>query len=101
MLKLKGRGFFLSPIAALLIVPQFEAQGPPDQPAIRSVVGLEYPRLANIARIQGSVELLAQVSPDGTVRNVKRISGNPLLAAAPQEALTNWRFAPCASAREL
>ncbi len=83
---------------ALLIVAPLGGQEPLHQVPLR-VVGLEYPRLANIAHVQGKVELLAKVLPDGKVGNITTMSGHPLLAAASQETLTKWRFAPCSPAR--
>jgi TonB family protein len=53
-----------------------------------------YPPLARQARIQGEVLLQAEVNTDGTVQNVKLISGNPMLAPAAIEAVKQWLFKP-------
>lgn len=61
------------------------------------IVGLEYPRLANTGRVQGVVELAAFVHPDGHVREVRLLSGHPLLVPAARDALLKWRFVGCLS----
>ena len=44
-----------------------------------------YPPLAKAARIQGHVLLQAEISKDGTIQNLKLISGHPMLAPAAIE----------------
>src|SRR3954447_2739036 len=61
------------------------------------IVGLQYPRLAHLAVIQGRVELTAVVSTDGAVNEVRTISGHPLLIQAARDSLRQWRFRNCAS----
>ncbi len=43
---------------------------------------------------EGTVELRATISMDGTVRDVQVLSGDPVLARAAQEAVAQWRFRP-------
>lgn len=54
----------------------------------------QYPPEAKQARIQGVVKLDAIIGKDGTVQNLKIISGHPLLAAAALEAVRNWIYEP-------
>jgi len=54
----------------------------------------EYPPLAKMARIQGTVRLDAVISRDGTIQNLKIISGHPLLVKAALEAVERWRYQP-------
>jgi TonB family protein len=61
------------------------------------IVGLQYPRLAHLAVIQGRVELAAVVSTDGAVKEVRTISGHPLLIEAARDSLRQWRFKNCPS----
>jgi len=56
-----------------------------------------YPRLANLARVQGKVEIAATVSPDGSVKATRLVSGHPLLAQDAQRSVATWRFSKCAS----
>ncbi len=53
-----------------------------------------YPPLARQARIQGTVILQAEISKDGTIKNLQLISGHPMLAPAAIEAVKQWRYKP-------
>jgi protein TonB len=54
----------------------------------------EYPQLAKMARIQGTVRLEALISRDGTIKDLKVISGHPLLVKAAIDAVSRWRYQP-------
>jgi protein TonB len=54
----------------------------------------EYPPLAKMARIQGKVLLEAIISRDGTIQDLKVLSGHPLLVKAALEAVQRWRYQP-------
>ena len=54
----------------------------------------EYPPLAKMARIQGTVRLDAVISKDGTIQDLKVISGHPLLVRAAMDAVQRWRYQP-------
>ena len=54
----------------------------------------EYPPLAKMARIQGTVRLDAIISKDGTIQDLKVMSGHPLLVKAAMEAVQRWRYQP-------
>jgi TonB family protein len=57
-------------------------------------VAPEYPRLAMMARIQGTVELQLTLGPaTGEVHSVSAVSGHPLLTPTAIEAAKQWRFA--------
>jgi TonB family protein len=64
-------------------------------PTVKRIVGLTYPRLAQLAGVQGKVELVATVSRDGKVRRVRALEGSGLLAPAAQEAVSKWLFVGC------
>jgi len=53
-----------------------------------------YPEQAEQQHVQGPVVLEAMVGSDGSVREVKTISGDPLLAPAAADAVRQWRFRP-------
>jgi len=53
-----------------------------------------YPMLARQMRVQGSVILQALIGRDGTIQNLKVLSGPGILATAAQEAVRQWRFKP-------
>jgi len=54
----------------------------------------EYPPLAKVARIQGTVRLEAIIGRDGTIQNLKVLEGHPLLVKAAVEAVERWRYQP-------
>ncbi len=54
----------------------------------------EYPEAARRARIEGAVRLAVLIGEDGQVRQVRRLSGHPLLAVAAMDAVKRWRYRP-------
>ena len=61
---------------------------------LQSQVKPVYPPLAKQARIQGVVVLEAEISKEGTIDNLKVISGHPLLIQAAIDAVKQWRYKP-------
>lgn len=53
-----------------------------------------YPPLARQARVQGTVLLEAEISQEGTVENLRLISGHPMLVATAIDAVKQWRYKP-------
>jgi protein TonB len=53
-----------------------------------------YPPLAKQARISGVVHLAAIISRDGTIQDLKVISGHPLLIPSALEAVKQWVYQP-------
>jgi protein TonB len=53
-----------------------------------------YPPLAKQARIQGVVRFEAIIGKDGTIQNLKLVSGHPLLVPAATEAVKQWLYRP-------
>ncbi|GAC1429473.1 MAG: hypothetical protein NVS1B11_04640 [Terriglobales bacterium] len=53
-----------------------------------------YPRGAIQIRLQGSVQLQATISKDGTVSNLRTLAGDPLLARAAADAVKQWEYKP-------
>lgn len=53
-----------------------------------------YPPLAKAARVQGTVRLTAVVGTDGAIRNLRLMSGPPLLVKAAVDAVSTWRYQP-------
>ncbi len=54
----------------------------------------QYPQMAVQARIQGTVVLQAVIGKDGMVRELRLVSGHPMLAPAAIEAVKQWRYRP-------
>jgi protein TonB len=53
-----------------------------------------YPALARQARISGVVRLEAVIAEDGTIRELRVLSGHPLLAPNARDAVRQWRYRP-------
>ncbi|HEY6270537.1 MAG TPA: energy transducer TonB [Terriglobales bacterium] len=54
----------------------------------------EYPQIAKMARVQGVVRLSAVISENGTIQDLKLISGPPLLVKTAMDAVSRWRYQP-------
>ena len=53
-----------------------------------------YPRMAVVTHSQGIVKLEAVIATDGSIRNLRVVSGPPLLVNAAVEAVRQWRYHP-------
>jgi protein TonB len=53
-----------------------------------------YPDLARSVRLQGHVVLAIVIGKDGSVEEIKLVSGHPLLAPAAMEAVKQWTYKP-------
>jgi TonB family protein len=54
----------------------------------------EYSPIAKQLRLAGAVEMEVTISEDGSVEDVKTLSGNPVLAKSAAAALKKWKFTP-------
>lgn len=53
-----------------------------------------YRRAAHAQKLEGDVSLQAEISPEGKVRTVTVLSGDPILAQAAVEAVRHWIYSP-------
>lgn len=53
-----------------------------------------YPPLARSVRVQGAVVLAAVIGKEGTIENLRLISGHPMLVPAAIAAVSQWRYKP-------
>jgi protein TonB len=53
-----------------------------------------YPPIAKAARVQGTVVLQATISKQGTIENLKVVSGPAMLQQAAMDAVRQWRYRP-------
>ncbi len=53
-----------------------------------------YPEAAHRLRLQGAVELLANISKDGSITNLKQLSGDRILGRAAMDAVKQWKYKP-------
>ena len=54
----------------------------------------QYPAIARTARIQGTVVLEATISKQGTIQNLRALSGPPMLYQSAIDAVRQWRYKP-------
>jgi hypothetical protein len=52
----------------------------------------EYPRVTQVARIMGTVNLFLKLRPDGTVASVRVGNGFPMFLPGAIESAKKWRF---------
>ena len=53
-----------------------------------------YPNMARVAHIQGDVVLQATISKQGSIENLRGVSGHPILIQAAMEAVRQWKYRP-------
>jgi periplasmic protein TonB len=54
----------------------------------------QYPAIARAARIQGVVVLQATISTTGLIKDLRVMSGPPMLQQAAMDAVRSWRYKP-------
>lgn len=75
-------------------VQRLHVGGKVQPPMLLRKVNPVYPQLARQARISGEVRIEAIIGVDGSVHDVRAVSGHPLLAPAAQEAVRQWVYRP-------
>ena len=65
-----------------------------DSRKVKSSVPPEYPELARRLNIRGVARVEATVTPEGTVKSVKELGGNPVLVEALSRAVKKWKYEP-------
>lgn len=52
-----------------------------------------YPELARRMNMTGTVRVEIDIAADGSISNIKTLGGNPVLAAAVEDAVKQWKYA--------
>jgi len=86
---MKHKRFLLAGLALLLAATAASAG-----PRLVHMAKPAYPAEAKQAGVTGTVVLEAMIAPDGTVRDVKVVSGPPLLVEAAVNAVSKWVYEP-------
>ena len=84
--------------AIVAVSPSVSADGQAETRKVISRVSPVYPPLAQSARLNGAVKLLAVVAPDGTVKSVRTLGGSPMFVPSAEKAVKQWKYE--ASAKE-
>jgi protein TonB len=93
------------PVAVQPYKPQTVEKPTPPSGPIRVSIGVQtallvnrvmpvYPPLAKSAHVSGVVHLIGIISKDGTIRDLKVISGHPMLTRAALDAVSQWVYKP-------
>jgi len=53
-----------------------------------------YPNIAKVAHVQGAVVLQAKISKQGTIEDLRLVSGPPMLVQSAMEAVRQWKYRP-------
>jgi TonB family protein len=87
---------FILILLLLLVAGAMPAQDATPEQARKVVsrVAPVYPDLARRMHITGVVRFRTTIAPNGSVKLVEPVGGNPVLIKAAQDALKSWRFAP-------
>jgi TonB family protein len=56
----------------------------------------EYPNIARVMHIQGSVRIDVLIEPDGKVKSFDAKGGHPVLVQSAEDALRRWKWEPAA-----
>ncbi|MDE3198165.1 MAG: energy transducer TonB [Acidobacteriota bacterium] len=65
--------------------------------AAREKAEPEYPAMARQLHLEGAVQIEAHISENGTVEEVKPLTGNAVLMNSAVAAMKKWRFTPFVS----
>jgi protein TonB len=83
-----------APVPAPLRTSPVRVGGLVQEPKIVNLVPPVYPPLASRARVTGTVILEAILTAEGTVDEIRVISGHPLLNEAAIDCVKQWRYEP-------
>ncbi len=64
------------------------------KPVLAKFVLPVYPAMAKQSHIAGDVSLQVAIASDGSVQDIRVLSGNSLLAGAAKDAVLQWRYRP-------
>lgn len=59
---------------------------------VRDVVAPDYPPLAEMANLQGSIKVAIEINDQGTVQSAKASGGNPILLREVERNAKQWTF---------
>jgi protein TonB len=82
------------PPAAVAAITQVRKGGQVQEALLIRRVIPAYPVLARQARVQGIVELMGVIAIDGRVKELRVVSGNPLLVGAALDGVRQWLYRP-------
>jgi len=91
-----GSSIFVALLALFFIVPNHSCFAQATSRKVKNRVEPVYPELAKRNNITGSARVELLVTPDGRVKDVKVLGGNPVLVQAVMAAVVKWKYEPAA-----
>jgi TonB family protein len=84
-------------VGLLLVIIPFtwcEPASAQDSRKVKVSVQPAYPELAKKNRMQGVTRLQVVIAPDGAIKDIKVLGGNPVFVQASVEAVKKWKYEP-------
>jgi TonB family protein len=88
--------FFVGLLALFFLVSGYSLLAQATARKVKSRIDPVYPELAKRNNISGSARVELLVAPDGRVKDVKVLGGNPVLVQAVMAAVVKWKYEPAA-----
>jgi protein TonB len=76
------------------VTPRLKVGGNVEAARLVHEVTPEYPRVAKMGRVSGTVRMNAIIAKDGKVEHLTVISGHPLLVQSAMDAVKQWVYKP-------
>jgi len=87
---------FVGLLALFSLFPNYSSYSQAIARKVKNRVEPVYPDLARRNNISGSARVELLVTPDGRVKDVKVLGGNPVLVQAVMAAVVKWKYEPAA-----
>jgi TonB family protein len=91
-----GAALFIALLALFFLVPNHSSFAQAVARRVKNRVEPVYPELARRNNISGSARVELLVTPDGRVKDIKVLGGNPVLVQAVMAAVVKWKYEPAA-----
>jgi TonB family protein len=95
-LQWKSHILFIGLLAIFSLFPNHSSFAQTMARKVKNRVEPVYPDLAKKNNISGSARVELLVTPDGKVKSVKILGGNPVLIQAVMAAVVKWKYEPAA-----
>ena len=90
---LRLRKYFAIPVLLLGLLFSIAGSRAQENRKLLKKVEPVYPELARRMNMTGTVKVEINIAADGSVSDIKILGGNPVLAAAVEDAVKQWKYA--------
>lgn len=91
-----GSMLFVGLLALFSLFPNYSSLAQTAARKLKNRVEPVYPDLARRNNISGSARVELVIMPDGRIKDVKVLGGNPVLVQAVMAAVVKWKYEPAA-----